>query len=68
MKYVKEPSYYPLPEEKINIYSHALGLFLSVIALILLIIKAANNGTVSHLVSFSIFGFSLIICSFNLLS
>mgnify|MGYP000310981144 FL=1 len=61
MKYVKDPTYYPPLEEKINVLTHALGLFLSIIALVLLIVKASLSGTVWHIISFSIYGTSLII-------
>ncbi len=61
MKHVKDPTYYPPLEEKINVLTHALGLFLSIIALVLLIVKASFSGTVWHIVSFSIYGASLII-------
>lgn len=61
MKYVKDPTYYPPLEEKINVFTHALGLFLSIIALVLLIVKASVYGTVWHIVSFSIYGVSLIV-------
>jgi hemolysin III len=52
--------YSPL-EEKINIISHAIGVILSVLALIFLILRAIELGTLLHLVSFSTFGISLII-------
>jgi len=61
MKNVKEPTYYPPLEEKINVLSHAIGLFFSVVALVLLVVQASYNGTVWHIVSFSIFGSSLIL-------
>ena len=61
MKYVKDPTYYPPLEEKINVFTHAFGLFLSIIGLVLLIIKASIFGTVWHIVSFSIYGVSLIV-------
>lgn len=51
--------YSPL-EEKINIGSHAVGLVASAVALVLLVIHAALHGNVWHIVSFSIFGASLI--------
>ena len=47
-------------EEKINVITHAFGLMLSILALILLIIKASVYGNVWHIVSFSIFGVCLI--------
>lgn len=53
--------YYPPAEEKINISSHAIGFILSCIALIVLIVHAGQHGNVWHIVSFSVFGVSLII-------
>jgi hemolysin III len=47
-------------EEKINIGSHAAGLLLSIVALVLLVMRASNFGDVWHIVSVSIFGTSLI--------
>lgn len=52
--------YSPL-EEKLNIISHAAGLVVSIFALILLVTRAWLYGDVWHMVSFSIFGVSLII-------
>lgn len=52
--------YSPL-EEKINVLSHALGFVLSVIAFILMLIYASIDGNAWHIVSFSIYGASLII-------
>ena len=52
--------YSPL-EEKINITSHAIGLILSIVAFVLLVAFANLHGNVWHIVSFSIFGASLII-------
>ncbi|MGD2053062.1 MAG: hemolysin III family protein [Gammaproteobacteria bacterium] len=52
--------FYSPAEERINITSHALGLILSVIALVLLVARAAMYGNVWHIISFSIFGLSLI--------
>ncbi len=48
---------YPRAEERINIASHALGFFLSVIAIVLLTIKASD---VLAIVSVSVFAASLI--------
>ena len=56
----KVKSYSPA-EERVNISSHAIGLLLSIVALALLVIHASANGDVWHIVSFSIFGASLII-------
>lgn len=52
---------YSPEEEKLNIVSHAIGFVLSIIALILLIIRATSFGDAVHIVSVSIFGMSLII-------
>ena len=51
--------YSPL-EEKINISSHAVGLILSIIALALLVTRANLYGNIWHVVSFSVFGASLV--------
>jgi hemolysin III len=48
-------------EEKINIVSHAIGLVLSIVALVFLDVRAIQYGNAWHIVSFSIFGFSLIL-------
>ncbi|MBT8118818.1 MAG: hemolysin III family protein [Gammaproteobacteria bacterium] len=52
---------YSPAEERVNISSHALGLLLSIAALALLVTHATASGDVWHIVSFSIFGSSLII-------
>lgn len=52
--------YSPL-EERLNISSHAIGFFLSIAALALLSTHASLNGNAWHIVSFSIFGASLVI-------
>ncbi len=54
-------TFYPPQEEKLNILTHALGFLLSVAGLVLLVVHAARNGTAWHVVSFSIFGTSLIL-------
>jgi hemolysin III len=61
MKDVEVINYYPPLEEKINIGSHAFGLLLSIIALVMLVVRASLDGDAWHIVSFSIFGASLII-------
>jgi hemolysin III len=53
--------YYSPIEEKININSHAIGFILSLAASVLLVTHASLHGNVWHIVSFSIFGASLII-------
>ncbi len=54
-------SEYSPKEEKLNIITHAIGLILSIIAFILLIIKATEFGSVWNVVAVSIFGVSLIV-------
>ena len=61
MKDIEGIKYYSPIEEKINIISHAIGFMLSIVALVLLITHANLHGDVWHIVSFSIFGASLII-------
>jgi len=51
--------YSPL-EEKTNIISHAVGLILSIVVLVLMVVRANLYGNAWHIVSVSIFGFSLI--------
>ncbi len=52
---------YSVREERLNIATHAFGLALSLAALPLLIIRASAYGSAVHVVSFSIFGASLVI-------
>lgn len=54
-------THYSHIEERLNIASHAFGFILSLIGLVLLIIHASMNGNAWHIISFSIFGASLII-------
>lgn len=59
---MKFPSlnYSPEIEEKFNVLSHAFGILLSIIALIFLVLKACMQGDAWQIVSFSIYGASLI--------
>jgi len=57
----KNITYYDSTEEKINIITHAIGLLLSIAALVVLIVHASYNGSARHIVSFTIFGASLIL-------
>ncbi|MDH3381195.1 MAG: hemolysin III family protein [Flavobacteriaceae bacterium] len=59
MKHKPINFYNPL-EEKLNIITHAVGIALSIAALVLLVIFASFYGNVWHIVSFSIYGASLI--------
>ncbi len=52
--------YYSPIEESINIISHAIGLVLSIVALVLLVRHANLHGNGWHVASFAIFGLSLI--------
>ncbi len=55
------PSYYSPAEERLNILSHALGLVLSLVGLVLLVMRAVTLGTSLHVVSFAIFGASVVL-------
>ncbi len=57
----RKVKYYSPLEEKINIYSHVLGFFAAVVALVLLVVKASIHGDVWHRVSFSLYGASMVI-------
>ena len=48
-------------EEKINVISHGIGFLLSIAALVFLVVRASLHGNVFHIVSFTIFGVSLMI-------
>ncbi len=52
---------YTEKEELINTISHGIGILLSIPALILLIVYASREGTIWHIVSFSIYGSSLLV-------
>ncbi len=57
----KDPKYYEPKEEKLNVFTHGIGLALSIIAFFLLISYANDRGSVWHVSSFAIFGASLIV-------
>lgn len=57
----KEITYYDPKEEKFNVISHAVGLVLSIVALVLLVVYSSLYGSVRHIVSFTIYGASLIV-------
>jgi len=52
--------HYPHLEEQTNIISHAIGLILSIVALVLMVFRAGTSGDVWQIVSAAIFGASLI--------
>jgi len=53
--------YYDSKEEKLNVITHAIGLILSIAALVLLVVYSSIYGNVWHITSFAIFGGSLIV-------
>lgn len=53
--------FYPKREENINVLTHGAGLVLSVFALVLLLLKALQFDSVEMLLSFAIFGTSLVL-------
>ena len=55
-----KPKHYSPLEEKTNIISHAIGLAFSVVALVLMLVRASTYGNAWHIVSVAIFGVSLI--------
>ena len=56
---VEQAKHYSSEEERFNVASHAVGLFLSTIGLFFLLKKAIQHGEMLHLVSFGIFGISM---------
>ncbi|MCF6270601.1 MAG: hemolysin III family protein [Melioribacteraceae bacterium] len=60
MQNINEVKYYSPFEEKINIISHTFGVILGIIGLFLLIIHASSYGNVWHVISFTIYGLSVI--------
>jgi len=58
---IDDIKYYDSKEEKINVISHAIGLILSIVALVLLVVYSSLYGNVWHITSFAIFGASLIV-------
>ena len=61
IKKAKEIKHYSHAEERINILSHAFGFVLSIVALVLLVRYASIYGNAWHVVSFSVFGVSLMV-------
>lgn len=56
----EEIKFYSPLEERINIISHAIGLLLSIVALVLLVERASSYQNPLYIVSFAMFGLSLI--------
>jgi len=57
----KNITFYNPKEEKLNVISHGIGLVLSIVALVLLVVYSSLFGSAWHIVSFSIYGASLIL-------
>lgn len=57
----KTPPTYQETEEKLNVLTHAFGFLLSIIGLVLLVLRPNQYGSAKHIVSFSIFGATLIL-------
>jgi hemolysin III len=60
MNILQSVKFYSPAEERINIASHALGLVLSLIGLVLLVVHANAQGNILHVASCAIFGTSLV--------
>ena len=52
---------YSPKEEKLNVISHAIGLALSILGLFFLLFRAVTYGNNWHIISFSVFGLSLVL-------
>lgn len=55
------PRYYTRAEELANVLTHGIGFVLSIVALAFLVVFASLKGDAWHIVSFSIYGASLVI-------
>lgn len=56
--------YYPKTEEKLNVITHGIGFLMSLAALTLLIVFASLKGSVWHIVSFAVYGTTMVILYF----
>ena len=56
-----EAKFYSPEEEAVNVYSHAFGFLLSIPAFVALILKAVETGSSLRIISFAIYGLSLMI-------
>jgi len=57
----KNITYYESKEERLNVITHAIGLILSIVALVLLVVYSSIYGNATQITSFTIFGVSLIV-------
>ncbi|CCQ96288.1 Hemolysin-3 [[Clostridium] ultunense Esp] len=56
---------YSLKEEIANAITHGIGVLLSIAALVLLIVYASMNGTPMHIVTFAIYGATMLLLYLN---
>lgn len=61
MKTEPSPGYYPPFEEKLNVITHSIGFGLSILGFILLILRGSELGDSRLLISYCIFGASMIL-------
>lgn len=61
---IENPKVYTKREENINIWSHFIGIILSVIGLVFLLIKGVNLNSNLHIISYTIYGVSMIVLFF----
>lgn len=61
---IENPKVYTKTEENINIWSHFIGIIFSIVGLVLLIIKGINLHSNLHIISYSIYGISMIVLFF----
>lgn len=54
-------NFYEPKEERFNVWSHFIGFLLSIVALVVLVVKSSLVGNVWHIVSYSIYGSSMIL-------
>ena len=57
----KSPFYYSPAEEKLNILTHGFGCLMSIVGLVFLILRAQKLGGEWSLISFTVYGLSLVI-------
>ena len=54
-------SEYSFKEELLNAITHGIGLILSILGIVVLCYQATNHGTLTHIISYSVFGASLVL-------
>ena len=58
---VKDTHVYTKKEEVVNAITHGIGVLLSITALVFLVMFAVQNGSTWHVVTFTIYGVSMIL-------